>query len=189
VLVLAAGSSSRLGRPKQLIEFRGKTLLRHAVQTALSLECGPVAIVLGAGCTEIEPCLEGLDGLVVENANWREGMGSSIRQGLSRLIDSFPGIDGVLIMLCDQPMVSADSLRALLQGQSPISAASYENTLGVPAWFDRSLFPELLALPGAEGAKAILRRHQASVFAVRIPEAGIDIDTASDAAWLVGPED
>lgn len=184
VVILAAGSSSRLGRPKQLVEFRGKTLLRHAAETALSLQCGPVVVVLGAGSPDVSGTLQGLDLLIVENPGWREGMASSIREGLTGLINCFPETDGALITLCDLPLITAGAFRQLIQSPSLIAAAAYKDTLGVPAWFDRTLFPELLALRGAQGAKAILNRYKAWVSAVAIPEAGVDIDTLSDIAAL-----
>ncbi|MEO6739812.1 MAG: nucleotidyltransferase family protein [Chthoniobacteraceae bacterium] len=187
-VILAAGESQRLGQPKQLLPFRGTTLLRLAAETALAVRCGPVAVVLGAFAESIRPALDGLDVLIVENPGWREGMGTSLRTGLVAILAAAPDLDGVVVMLCDQPLITATSLCLLIESHrantSAITAAGYSGTLGVPAIFARALFPELLALDGAQGARAVIQRHPGSATGLLMPEAAADVDTAEDFAAL-----
>ena len=180
-VVLAAGGSTRLGSPKQQLAYHGRTLLRRAVDAALATRCRPVVVVLGAGADRLRGELAGLDVRIAENAAWERGMGSSVRLGMTALGDG-SGLGGVLLTLCDQPLVGPEMLERLLEvwnaaGSCTIAAASYNETLGVPAVFGRGYFAELATLPDGAGARPILRRHAASVSAVSMPEAAIDIDT------------
>lgn len=187
-IVLAAGESSRLGQPKQLLPFAGATLLEHAVTTALRLQCGPVIVVLGAYAEIIRPVLEKLPVQVAVNGDWREGMGASIRTGLLTLLASRAKPEAALITLCDQPLVTTEALASLIGAwratRPPVAAARYAGVLGVPAVFDSALFEELLGLPGAEGARPVIRRHAGLAHATPIDAAAIDIDTAAQAASL-----
>ena len=182
-VILAAGESSRLGQPKQLLEFRGTTLLRHAAQTALAAG-GPVCVVLGAFAETIRPTLENLPVLVVENRAWREGMGASLRTGLRALLDAHASLAAVVFLLSDQPFISAEKIRALVAEHErtgrAIVASEYGGSLGVPALFASGLFPELRALAGNEGAKKIISRHRDAVAAVAFHEGIADIDTLAD---------
>lgn len=174
IVILAAGASSRLGQPKQLLQFRGRTLLQHAIGTAGAAHCGPVFVVVGA-VREIAT-----SATVVENPAWAEGMASSIRAGISALPSA---ISGAVLMTCDQPLVTAELLKTLC-GAGPLAAAEYNHTIGVPAFFSRDYFPELLALQGGEGAKRILLAHETAVARIPFPDAAIDIDTVADAERL-----
>ena len=155
-IILAAGRSSRFGRPKQLARFESQALVRRAATAALDAACRSIVVVVGAQAAEITPELAGLSVAIVVNADWRDGLGSSIRAGTRHLIDSAGEIEGVLLLACDQPLVRADTLRqiiALHQATGkPIVASAYANTLGIPALFDRSCFAELLTLRGDRGA-------------------------------------
>src|ERR1041384_940582 len=112
IIVLAAGASSRMGSPKQLLPFRGQTLIRRAAEAALASSCDRVAVVIGSHASQMRRELEDLPVSVVENQNWQTGMSSSIRAGLDDLhVDD---LDGALIMLCDQPFVTADILNNLV---------------------------------------------------------------------------
>ena len=176
-LILAAGGSTRLGSPKQLLVYEGRTLLRRAAETVLAAGCRPVVVVLGAGAGRLTPELAGLDVSTVVNAGWQRGMGTSVRLGLSALAPG-PEVDAVLLTLCDQPLVGPDALKRLLAAPAgSIAAAEYHGTLGVPAVFGREHFAELAALPDAAGAKGVLQRHAARIIAVPTPEAATDIDT------------
>ncbi len=182
-VLLAAGGSTRLGRPKQLVEFEGETLLRRAARTLVDSVYYPVVVVLGAE-TDASPAeLEGLPVYSVVNDRWREGMGSSIRVGLERLVGIEPEMEGVLIALCDQPRVTAgmmDLFAARFEGgNNPVVAAAYEGTVGVPALFSKELFTSLLELEGDKGARHLIRTR-GDVATVDIPAAAFDIDTASD---------
>jgi len=184
LIVLAAGGSSRLGHPKQLLPYRGRTLLRHAAETALLSVCRPVIVVLGAQPDRLRPELSGLDVRVVDNPGWEAGMGSSIRAGLAALETASPDGAGLVLMLCDQPLITPDSLDALVRAfddtGSPLVASAYADTRGVPAFFSRALFPELRALPDAQGAKPIIMRHAANAIALPLPAGVWDVDTEAD---------
>ena len=183
-IVLAAGASTRMSTPKQLLEYQGKSLLRQATSAAVAAVDGPVAVVLGAYAGQMYPELEGLPVLPVVNAEWPEGMGSSIRTGMKALLQAQPELEGVLLMLCDQPYVQASTLRALLeahqQTKAPVAASCYAEVLGVPAFFHRSFFDKLLALQGQEGARKVISAHPEAVVAVPFPEGIIDMDTPGD---------
>ena len=179
VILLAAGGSTRLGSPKQLLVYRGKTLLRHAAEAALATGGRPVAAVLGFGAERLRAELAGLDVRPVDNPDWHRGMGTSVRRGVAALDAD---ADGALLMLCDQPLVTAEKLAMLVaafrqNAGAGIVAAAYHGTVGVPVLFSRAYFDELRALPDDAGAKPILRRHRDAVLPVPLPEAAVDIDT------------
>ena len=183
LLILAAGGSTRLGSPKQLLEYRGRSLLRHAAETALATSCRPVVVVLGSGSDRLKDELADLDVCPVDNPDWNKGMGTSVRRGIERLETLLPVWDGVLLMLCDQPLIRAEKLEALVrtfrEATPPCQgvAAAYEGTLGVPALLGRELLDGISALPDEAGAKMLLRQPGAAVIEVSMPEAAIDIDT------------
>ena len=182
-VVLAAGESSRLGRPKQLLPRRGRSLLRHAVDCATVAGCEPVVVVLGAGAEEMRGALSGAGARPVVNADWRSGLGSSVRAGVAALASSAAGVRAVLLLACDQPRLEPVVLRRLVAAfdrGARIAACGYAGTVGVPALFDRALFDELLALDGREGARSVLRAHAAEVTAVPWPEGAVDVDTPED---------
>lgn len=186
-IVLAAGSSSRLGQPKQLLEYEGRTLVRRTAEVALGAGCDPVAVVVGAQREQVTAALRDLAVEIVPNDNWERGLGTSIRAGLARLQES----DAVILLVCDQPKVDAQVLRQLIARQEqtgqPMVAISYAGTRGVPALFTRACFEQLLSLGDAAGAKTILLARPAEVAAVDFPAAALDIDTAEDLrSWTTG---
>jgi len=191
VVVLAAGGSRRLPGPKQLLRFRGKTLLRHAAQTAVSAGCGPVVVVLGAAAlaSQLRFELSDLDLTIVENPRWQEGMSTSIHAGLDAL-ERAEALDAVLITTCDQPHVTAKLLKQIVaayrQAHPPAVASAYAGTIGVPALFGRPLFAELLGLEHDQGAKRILERHLEAVARVPFEQGAVDIDTPEDVRHLSG---
>ncbi|MGA2556068.1 MAG: nucleotidyltransferase family protein [Verrucomicrobiota bacterium] len=188
VIILAAGASTRLGRPKQLLPFRGRSLLRHAAETALASSCRPVVVVLGAFADRLGRELSGLPVTIAMNPQWQEGISSSIRAGLKALPPERTGPDAVLIMLCDQPLVPAQFLDRLLavhqSSGSGIVAAEYGGQPGVPALFSRDYFAELAALCGSGGAKPIIVKHAKLSRRIPLPEAALDIDCQEDVASL-----
>lgn len=187
LLLLAAGASTRMGRPKQLLPYHGRTLLRHAAETAVASGCAPIVLVTGALHEELLPEVAGLPIQVVPNPAWETGMASSIRAGLMAVAEAWPS--AVLIMLCDQPLVTPALLRQLMQQQLqthvPIVAAAYGDTLGVPAVFDQSILPELLKLPGAQGANRLIAGLGAAVGRVSFPAGLLDVDTPAQYAALL----
>jgi molybdenum cofactor cytidylyltransferase len=182
-LILAAGESSRFGRPKQLAQFGGKSLLRRIVDEAKKADCTPVLVVAGSEKEKISAELRGVNARIVENVNWQSGMGSSIRAGI-RALDPEQNVEAVVLLVCDQTCVDTDVIKALValrkRSGKEIIASSYSDTLGVPALFDRAIFPELLALDGENGAKEIILANRERVTAFAFPGGSIDIDTWED---------
>jgi molybdenum cofactor cytidylyltransferase len=184
-IVLAAGASTRLGEPKQLIELGGQPLVRRAAMSALEAGAHPVVVVLGSGGDQILPALDGLPGVrVALNTRWETGLASSLGAGLAALTAE-DDVDGALLLLADQPFVDAHTLKALVDafGESRIVASSYSNTVGVPAVIGREYFGELASLQGDRGAGPWLKR-QASVTPVPLPVSPLDIDTPDDVSLL-----
>lgn len=157
-LVLAAGSSNRLGTPKQLLPVDGRPLVRHVVEAANASSCDAVAVVLGAHARRIEGAIGGLDVVVLPNARWIEGMAASIRVGVGWA--AAQAFDAVMIVVADQLRVTRDHLDALViahRRDKVMSASKYCGVLGVPAVFPRSAYPSLMALAGDRGARDVLR--------------------------------
>jgi len=180
-VILAAGESRRLGRPKQLLPVRGVPLLRAIAIEACASSCARVFVVLGARESAIRPCLDGLRVAIVDNPEWTEGIASSVRHGVAAAIRD--GSSAVVLLTCDQPALTASHVDALLACPARDAVASrYAGTVGVPARFDRRLFPALLALRGDAGAKRILRARE--VAAIDWPEGARDIDTPADVEAL-----
>jgi molybdenum cofactor cytidylyltransferase len=186
VIVLAAGASSRMGSPKQLLRYGGQTLIRRAAEAAIASSCNRVAVVIGSNASQMRRELKDLPVSVVENQNWQTGMSSSIRAGLDELRPH--DLDGVVIMLCDQPFVTAGILNDLIathrQTGKPIVASCYETTKGVPAFFSRDLFTDLTSLSADEGARRLIVKHPELVATINFPEGAIDIDTPHDTKKL-----
>ncbi len=194
-ILLAAGASTRLGQPKQLVLFRGDTLLGHAARAALAGGCAPVIVVLGFEAERIEARMPKLPGLRVSRCrDWEAGMGATLKTGLRALLAGRDGgEDGpaaVLVLLCDQPGVNAPLLRELTAVRhargAAVVACAYDGTLGPPAVFGKEVFDEILALPDGAGARAIIDRHAArgEVHVVDFPAGARDVDTPADLARL-----
>lgn len=184
LIILAAGASTRMGTPKQLLTYRGRSFVRHMAEIALSSVCQPIVVVLGAYAAQIKPEIKQLPLQIVENPQWNQGMSSSIRVGITALNAVSYQLDAVIITLCDQPFVSSQILTQLVEiycsTGKPIIACEYAETLGVPALFSQSLFTELLALKSSEGAKKIIQKYSHQTFTIPFPEGAIDIDTPQD---------
>jgi len=178
VVVLAAGASTRLGEPKQLVRLDGRPLLHTMVGRAVALAGHAVTVVIGAHAQELTQLLRHSPASVIVNRYWREGLGSSIRLGVATLP---PACDAVLLMLADQVAVSADDLKRLAsawKGQDTVIAASlYSGTTGVPAIFPRWCFSDLMGVHGDRGAKSVLHRHADRLVRVPMQNAAIDLDT------------
>ena len=187
LVILAAGESSRLGfYPKQLLEFKGKTLIRHAAENALSSKADLVSVVLGAQAESLKDGIEDLAVEIVINENWPDGMASSLQKGLHKLLAIEPDLSALCITLCDQPLVDSGIIDRLIEtfqtGDSLIVASAYAETSGVPAVFSSRLFDELLALESSQGAKKVIVKHLDRVKKIPVPEAFYDIDTRHDFA-------
>ncbi|MDQ3283175.1 MAG: nucleotidyltransferase family protein [Acidobacteriota bacterium] len=179
-VVLAAGSSSRMGSPKQLLRFGGITLLRRATLAAIDAGCDPVVVVTGAHAELSRQELEGLHVREAINRDWESGMASSIRSGIEAARDC----DAAVLMLCDQPRVDAHVIAQLIaafrENDAPIVASSYGGSFGVPALFSSVLFDELTQLHGAAGAKQIIAKQIADAKLIAFAGGETDVDTPED---------
>src|ERR1041384_3944867 len=140
IVILAAGGSRRMnGRPKQLLEFKGASLIERAALAALATRCRPVVIVTGANAEKLKDKIGTFPVTFAENKSWEEGLGSSIKTGISKLLDIQPRLDGAILTLCDQPLINAAILKrlgtAFYETKKLIVASEYEGTVGVPALF------------------------------------------------------
>jgi len=188
VIVLAAGNSSRLGRPKQLLPYRGQTLLTHTTAEILNAGLHPIVVVTGAFHAEVGDSLRGQSVDIVFNPAWEEGMASGIVAGLSNILSTYPDVDAVIIAVCDQPFISSALLSQLVSmhevSGKGIVASAYVNSVGTPVLFGRSYFEQLLALSGSEGAKKLLKQYPDDLVTIAFPGGDIDIDTGDDAERL-----
>ena len=187
-VILAAGASSRMGSPKQALRCEGTSLLRRAALTALNAGCEPVVVVTGAHAEQSRRELDGLGVQETLNREWPEGIASSIRSGVHYVAAANTSADAVIVMLCDQPRVSADLLMALVAAHAatakPIVACRYANTSGVPALFARTVWADLTLLTGHSGAKQIIESDPSRVHLVPFPDGVIDADTPADFSRL-----
>ncbi len=183
-VILAAGGSSRLGQPKQLLSFQSESLMRRAVRSAHEAGCTCLVVVAGHARERIEIELRGTPAVVVENTEWQRGLGTSVRCGLRHLLSSRPEIDAAVLLACDQPFLDASVIGSLIERQAnsgkPIVASSYASTLGVPALFHRSCFESLFALPDDSGAKMLIESRSADVAQIDFEKGAVDIDTPAD---------
>jgi len=181
LIILAAGESARLGQPKQNLVFGDKTLLQNAVETALASVCEPIIVVLGANEQIIRPTISHYPVNIVHNADWAEGMASSIRRGVAEMKKD-PQVTSVILMLCDQPFVSTGLLNELAAAgaENDIVACVYNNTAGVPVLFNAKYLEQLQLLTGDEGAKHLLLKYGEDVLYIPFPMGGVDIDTMND---------
>jgi molybdenum cofactor cytidylyltransferase len=190
-VVLAAGGSTRFGKPKQLALFRGETFIRRIIAAAIKANCTPVVVVTGEDSVQVDLELSGLGVSIAANAHWQSGLGSSIGVGVRHAMNLAPDLDAALLLTCDQPFINAAVLTQLMQlrltSGKPIIASAYAETIGIPALFDRSCFPDLLRLKGDSGAKGIILTRPQDVASFDFPAGEIDIDTAADYKKLDQP--
>lgn len=184
IVILAAGNSSRLGRPKQLLPYHNRSLLQNAVEQSLLVPESIVLVVTGASREIVESELNNDQILVRHNAGWETGMASSIKTGVSELLLLYPSLDAVLLTVCDQPFLNAEIMNSLIaeytSTNKPIIASAYNDTIGTPALFSKKYFTALQKLEGQEGAKKIIMKYIEDTASVHFPAGGIDIDTDED---------
>jgi molybdenum cofactor cytidylyltransferase len=195
LVILAAGASKRMGKPKQLLTFCGKTLLRNSALVALESLAGKSLVILGANSEQILPDIQYFTTnekllKIVENPAWEEGMASSIRLGIEVLAQSKSRLEAVIFMLCDQPFVSTELINELIttfrRTQSWVVACTYQTGItGVPALFSKEIFPALLALKGDMGARKIIHQFADNMTTIPFPKGDIDIDTPEAYAALL----
>jgi molybdenum cofactor cytidylyltransferase len=184
IVVLAAGESSRLGEPKQLLHYKGKTLVRHVTSIVLQTNISPVVIVVGANNELIANEIIDMPVHISYNKEWQSGMASSLRCGIYAIRKIEPTSDGIIFVVCDQPFLTSSLLANLLLLQNdtcaPIVASSYGGCMGTPALFQKFFFKELVKLNGDYGARKIIANHSKEVTVIPFPKGEIDIDTTDD---------
>lgn len=181
ILLLAAGASSRMGQPKQLLPWGNQPLIEHQIQTLLQTG-NPVNVVLGSNSNLILPVVEKYGVGIFINNHWESGMGSSISFGISQIIQKFPNANGVLITLLDQPLITTPYIEKMLDAYQPGSqqilvSRSASGWTGVPVLFDQCYLKELSELSNDEGAKKITKHHEESVILLDGGEILEDMDT------------
>ena len=184
IVILAAGSSGRFGRPKQLLELDGEILIRRVVRQALTIDAAGVSVVLGANRALIEPHLQDQAIDIVTAERWRDGLSASLRAGIEHLPSS---CSGVLVTLVDQIQIEASDLKKLLQTwqvqPDAIIASTYDGVTGVPAIFPARVFPALVSLTGDAGGKGLIARDP-NVITIPTPNAAFNLNTPADLAQL-----
>ncbi len=181
-VVLAAGSSTRMGRNKLLLELGGETLVRRAVRAAVGAGVDQVVVVLGHQEPQVRAELLGLPCTFVLNPDHAEGAGTSVRTGVRQVAAD---TDAIVVMLADMPFVTADMIATLAQRyrdtRPPLVASHYGDVQAPPTLYDRALFEELLQIPGERCAKQVVRRHESEAVVVAWPESALrDIDVPAD---------
>lgn len=188
VLVLAAGSSRRLGRPKQLLAYRGRPLLDAVLDTARSCGGDQVVVALGGAADEVRAQVDLGGCTLADNPAYGTGCSSSIAAAVPALD---PATDVVVLLLGDQPGVTADAVRALLagRGDAPLAVGRYDDGVGHPFAFGRAVLPDLAALHGDKAVWKLLDQRSAEVVEVRVPgPVPLDVDTEEDYAQLLAQD-
>lgn len=190
IIILAAGTSSRMGVPKQLLLIEGKTLIKRVVEVAIDTSCYPIVTVLGANKELIKKELSKVPITIIDNPQWEKGMSSSIKMGLAGTYMTLKEIDAIIFLTVDMPFVSANLINEMIKKATEnkeisIVACQYENqkgtsTLGIPVLFKRDLFNDLLELTGDEGAKKIVLKNKDKTALIDFPEGKIDLDTIDE---------
>jgi molybdenum cofactor cytidylyltransferase len=184
LIILAAGASTRMGTPKQLLKYGQQSLIYHVVEVAIASVCHPVIVVSGAYAERIKQEIEPLQVHTVENPLWGEGMSTSIRVGMETLNAINPEAEAVVLMLCDQPFVFPQLINQLVEIHQTtlklIVASEYAAIVGVPALFKRVLFSELITLSGITGARQVIKKYTQEVIGIPFPQGLIDLDTPKD---------
>ncbi len=187
IVIIAAGSSSRLGQAKQLLPYKNTFLLGYVLEECLAAKVGDIIVVLGANRVAIASKIQNFECRTCYNPNWATGMGTSIACGIAEVAAN--PLDGAIIVLSDQPFFDRTLLHQLLAEQSltnaPIVASKYQEGMGPPAFFAASLFPELQELQGDVGAKPLVKKYFDELAFIPFPKGNLDIDTEADLVHLV----
>jgi molybdenum cofactor cytidylyltransferase len=184
-IILAAGASRRLGQPKQLVRMAGETLLARTIRLAREAGARPLIAVLGANHEHIASTVDLSQVHSFINHDWEQGIATSIHAGIEAVRIIAPAAKAVLLLVCDQPRLSAEHLRRLIEAskesvESAIVASQYAGIAGIPAIFPSSQFANLLALRGDSGARHILRNPRCTMTMVPFEGGDVDIDTPGD---------
>ncbi len=184
IIILAAGASRRLGRPKQLLELNDENLLNRMIRLSRASDFDLVSVVLGAHIELILPQIDTTGIHVFLNPDWENGMGSSLACGLKHTLRQAPGLEAILVLVVDQPFLTLDLINQFLtvyrQTGTPLVAAHYNDIYGVPALFDKKFFPKLLDQKGPAGARKLIQAHRKTLASIPFPGGAMDIDTPGD---------
>lgn len=185
IVILAAGASSRMGTPKQLLNWGDNTLLSHAVKSALATSASDVYVVLGANFNSIEKEIKKFPIAVLKNEEWQLGLGKSIAFASDHMLKFKPETEGMLIVLADQPLIDTNYLNKMMDDfvvdeQQIIATAYNEKKKGVPVLFDRVYFDELTKLRNDKGAQELLKNHEFFVKTLKPPVKNVDLDSKED---------
>jgi molybdenum cofactor cytidylyltransferase len=186
-VILAAGASKRLHQPKQLLSYKGKTLLENTIDLATSCLENNTIVILGSKSEEFKKIIDNESVIILKNDLWEEGMASSIRLATQHIINQMPHITDVLFMVCDQINLNSTILLQILKGDNhkPIKACKYGNgAIGTPAMINQQYFPNLLLLKGDIGASKIIKENMTKVDIIFFEKGHLDIDTPEDLARL-----
>lgn len=182
-IILAAGGSERMGRPKQLLSIDGQPMVRRVTEVVCASALDQVIVVVGAHAEKVQASLTGLPVEFVHNQAWQGGLSTSLRIGIRALR---PDIGAVLVVLADQPALTSGLVRQLIERyratRAPVVAPFYRGQRGNPVLFDRSLFPELLAVQGDRGARRVVMRYEEQMERVACDDPAVvqDVDTPKD---------
>jgi molybdenum cofactor cytidylyltransferase len=207
-IILAAGASSRFGRAKQLLDWKGQPFVRAVAKTALEAGLGPVVVVTGANAEQVQAAVNDLDVTVVHNEEWKGGQGSSIRAGIAALTPGPPSallrdatqsprvgegnLGGAIFLLVDQPQVTTSVIRALVEkhaeGLFPVVAPMVIDRRANPVLFDRITFPDLMKLEGDVGGRAIFHRYRVEFLPWHDDRLLLDVDTPEMYQRLISDE-
>lgn len=182
IIILAAGASRRMGKPKQLLKIDNQTLIERGIAITQALAHQETVVVLGAHAESIIPFIVAKPSLnFIINEKWGQGMGTTLKVGLEFLLNRAKDLSAVIVMVCDQPYLSTEKLQELIdkhqETKADIVTTSYNNIKGVPALFSKDLFDRLLSLDKDEGARKIIKRYEGKIEVVDFPKGIYDLDT------------
>lgn len=185
IIILAAGASSRMGAPKQLLLVDGKTLIKRICETAMDTPCHPIVTVLGANRNLIRKETERMPITIIDNPQWENGMSSSIKMGLAGAYMTEKAIEAAIFLTVDMPYVSAELINKMIakaesDEKTEIVACKYDNQIGIPVLLKRTLFTDLLELTGDEGAKKVVLKNKDKTAFIDFPEGKLDLDTIDE---------
>jgi molybdenum cofactor cytidylyltransferase len=189
-IILAAGSSSRLGQPKQNLIWKGELLLDRAIRLAIEAGSNQQFVVFGANQLEIKRRIQSKDYIEVDNPNWEKGMGESLKAGIRCVKEQQPNFDLAMILLVDMPRLEKEDLKMLVENaklKMRTTATYHDGGPGVPVVFKKEdLFK--LDHPSEKGAQSWLATHQQEIDIFHLPNASFDVDTPEDWEKLRGKE-
>lgn len=188
-IILAAGMSSRLGKPKQLLPFKGSNLLQNTIDIVVSSDIDAIVLVTGSEMQKIigEINIKGID--LAHNEDWHTGMTSSIICGLHHLLSIKPLIQAVIILVCDQPYLEKSIIKDIVytynNSDYKIIQCRYLDGVGPPVLFDKIMFDHIFSVKDSFGARSVIKAHGDKTGYVSFPKGNIDIDTQHDYDQLI----